>query len=177
MILYGIHKDDMETNELYLMTAFSCMACDGIAAEELEFVKQYANSSTLFVGLDIESKLNKYVEEFNDHGQGFLVAYINTIANTQLSEEEELNLARIAIKMIEAGNKMEYSEISFFKRIRSKLKITDEKLLDIFKDETLFEKFPEMEPEDFLLPDVIVDEMEWDASFCTKHRKYTRFNQ
>jgi len=167
----------METNELYLMTAFSCMACDGITAEELKLVKQYANASTFFDGLDIESKLNKYAGEFNDQGQSFLAGYINTIANTQLSEEEELNLARIAIKMIEAGNKIEYCEISFFKRIRSKLKITDEKLLDIFKDETLFEKFPEIEPEDFLLPDIIIDEMEWDVSFCTKHRVFTRFNQ
>lgn len=156
----------MKTNELYLMTAFSCMACDGeIAAEELELVKQYAHSSTLFGGLDIESKLNQYVREINDQGQSFLAGYINTIANTQLGEEEELNLARIAIKMIEADNKIEYSEISFFKRIRSKLKVSDEKLLDIFKDETLFEKFPEVEPEDFLLPDIIVDEMEWNVSF------------
>lgn len=145
----------METNELYLMTAFSCMACDGeIAAEELELVKQYASSSTLLRGLDIESKLNEYVAEINEQGQGFLTGYINTIANTQLSEEEELNLASIAIKMIEADNKIEYSEISFFKRIRSKLNVSDEKLLDLFKDETLFEKFPEVEPEDLLLPDI-----------------------
>lgn len=145
----------METNELYLMTAFSCMACDGvIAAEELELVKQYASSSTLLSGLDIESKLNEYVAKINEQGQGFLTGYINTIANTQLSEEEELNLASIAIKMIEADNKIEYSEISFFKRIRSKLNVTDKKLLDLFKDETLFEKFPEVEPEDFLLPDI-----------------------
>lgn len=165
----------METNELYLMTAFSCMACDGTTAEELELVKQYANSSTFFGGLDIESKLNKYVGKINDQGQSFLSNYINTIANTRLSEEEELNLARIAIKMFETGNKIEYSEISFFKRIRSKLKITDEKLLDIFKDETLFEKFPEVEPEDFLLPDIIVDEIEWNV--CIKHRIYTQSRQ
>ena len=154
----------METNELYLRTAFSCMACDGITAEELELVKQYANSSTFFKGMDIESKLNKYVWEIYNQGQSFLADYINTIANTQLSEKKELNLARIAIKMFEADNKIEYSKISFFKRIRSKLKISDEKLLDIFKDETLFEKFPEMEPEDFLLPDIIVDEIEWNVS-------------
>ena len=61
---------------------------------------------------------------------------------------------------------IEYSEISFFKRIRSKLKVSDEKLLDIFKDETLFEKFPEVEPEDFLLPDIKVnDDGGWNVSF------------
>lgn len=157
----------METNELYLKTAFSCMACDGeIAAEELGLVKQYANSSTLFEGLDIERKLNEFVAEINDQGQSFLAGYISEVANAKLSEEQELNLARIAIKMIEADNKIEYSEISFFKRIRSKLSVADEKLLDIFKDETMFEKFPEVELEDFLLPDIMVnDDIELHVSF------------
>lgn len=157
----------MEINELYLKTAFSCMACDGeIAGEELELVKHYANSSSLFEGLDIEGKLNEYVAEINDQGQSFLAGYINNVVNAQLNEEQELNIAKIAIKMIEADNKIEYSEISFFKRIRNKLNVTDEKLMDIFKDETLFEKFPEVEPEDFLLPDIKVnDDEEWNVSF------------
>ena len=104
----------METNVLYLKTAFSCMACDGeIAAEELELVKQYANSSALFEGLDIERKLNEFVAEINDQGQSFLAGYISEVANAQLHEEQELNLARIAIRMIEADNKIKYSEISF----------------------------------------------------------------
>lgn len=149
----------MESNEIYLMTAFCCMACDGeIAAEELELVKQYATTSTLFEGLDIEAKLNEYVAEINDQGQSFLAGYISNIENAQLNEQEELILAQVAIRMIEADNKIEYSEISFFKRIRSKLCVTDEKLIEIFKNETLFEKFPEVEPEDFLLPDIIVND-------------------
>ena len=32
--------------------------------------------------------------------------------------------------------------------------MSDEKLLDLFQDETLFEEFPEVEPEDLLLPDI-----------------------
>ena len=157
----------METNELYLKTAFCCMACDGdIAGEELELVKQFAVSSTLFEGIDIENKLNEYVTEINDQGQSFLAGYISNIVNAQLTEQEEMELAKIAIKMIEADNKIEYSEISFFKRIRNKLNVADEKLLDIFKDETLFEKFPEVEPEDFLLPDIVVnDDLVWNVSF------------
>lgn len=54
----------------------------------------------------------------------------------------------------------------FFKRIRNKLNVADEKLLDIFKDETLFEKFPELEPEDFLLPDIKVNyDAKWNVTF------------
>ncbi|MBR6846832.1 MAG: TerB family tellurite resistance protein [Bacteroidales bacterium] len=157
----------MNTGELYLKTAFACMACDGeIANEELELVKHFATSSTLFEGLEIEKQLNEYVAEINVQGLSFLAGYINSIVNAQLTEQQELDLAKIAIKMIEADKKIEYSEISFFKRIRSKLRVSDDKLLEIFKDETLFDKFPEVKPEDFLLPDIIVDDdLNWNVTF------------
>ena len=143
------------------------MSCDGnIAEEELILVKQFASSSTLFEGLDIEKKLNEYVTEINEKRGAFLSGYIKKIVSAALNEEQELNLAKIAIQIIEADNKIEYSEISFFKRIRSKLSVTDEKLIEIFKDETLFEKFPEVEPEDFLLPDIrVLDDLDWNVSF------------
>ena len=157
----------MDFNELLLQTAFCSMSCDGnIAEEELILVKQFASSSTLFEGLEIEKQLNEYVAEINVQGLSFLAGYINSIVNAQLTEQQELDLAKIAIKMIEADKKIDYSEISFFKRIRSKLRVSDDKLLEIFKDETLFDKFPEVQPEDFLLPDIIVDDdVNWSVSF------------
>ena len=157
----------METNELYLKTAFCCMACDGeIADEELDLVKTFAKDSDLFKGLEIEAKLNEYVADINANGQQFLAGYIKDVASAELTEEQEINLVKIAIKMIEADNKIEYSEISFFKKIRFKLAVEDETLMKVFEDETLFEKFPEVEPEDFLLPDVMVkDEMDWNVTF------------
>ena len=157
----------MSINELYLKTAFACMACDGeIADEELQLVKHFAQTSNLFDGLDVENKLNEYVSEINKQGRGFLSAYLKDVAAANMEEAQELELAKIAVKMIEADNKIEYSEISFFKRIRNKLNVSDEKLLEIFKDETLFEKFPEVEPEDFLLPDIMVDDdADWNVSF------------
>ncbi len=145
----------MEINELYLKSAFCCMACDGdIADEELQLVKHYVQNSRLFEGIDIENKLNEYVRAINSHGRAFLKDYICNVTDAKLNEEQELNLAKIAIQMIETDNKIEYSEISFFKRIRKKLNVSDEKLMGIFKEETLFNKFPEVRPDDFLLPDI-----------------------
>lgn len=157
----------MEINELYLKTAFCCMACDGdIANEELELVKQYASNSELFKGLEIEEKLNEYVSNINNEGQNFLYNFVKDIATTDLSETEELDVAKVAIQMIEADNKIEYSEISFFKKIRAKLSVSDDKLIELFKDETLFDKFPEVEPEDFILPDIVSNyDMNWNVSF------------
>ena len=157
----------MEINELYLKTAFCCMACDGdIANEELELVKQYASNSELFKGLEIEEKLNEYVSNINNEGQNFLYSFVKDIATADLSETEELDVAKVAIQMIEADNKIEYSEISFFKKIRAKLSVSDDKLIELLKEETLFDKFPEVEPEDFILPDIVSSyDMNWNVSF------------
>lgn len=89
----------METNELYLKTAFCCMACDGdIAPEELELIREYTSNNELFLHLDVESKLNEYVAEINQKGVLFLNTYLKDIANLSLTEMQELNIVRIAIQ-------------------------------------------------------------------------------
>lgn len=141
----------MEINELYLKTAFCCMACDGdIASEELELLKDYASNSELFLKVEIENKLNEYVAEINRQGISFLNAYLKEIASFPLTEVQEMNIVKIAIQMIEADHKIEYSEISFFKKIRLKLSISDEAILAEMPDK-----------EDYLLPDIIQKDYEF----------------
>ncbi|MEY8725952.1 TerB family tellurite resistance protein [Bacteroides xylanisolvens] len=141
----------MEINELYLKTAFCCMACDGnIVPKEVQLIKNYASNSGLFTMLDVESKLNEYVANINQQGGSFLNDYLKDIANASLTEIQELDIVRIAIQMIEADNKIEYSEISFFKRIRLNLNISDAIILEDMPDK-----------EDYLLPDIILKEYEF----------------
>ena len=134
----------METmkNELSLRTAFACMACDGdIATEEIALVKQFTEQSELFSTINVESQLNDYVKQINEQGKKFLSGYLSDIANSELTENEEMEIVRIAIQTIEADNKIEYSEISFFKKIRQRLNVSDETILTEFPDK-----------EDYLLP-------------------------
>lgn len=149
----------MEAKELYLKTAFCCMACDGdIAREELELIREYTSNNELFLHLDVESKLNEYVAEINQKGVLFLNTYLKDIANLSLTEMQELNIVRIAIQMIEADNKVEYSEVYFFKKIRLNLNISDAVILENMPGK-----------EDYLLPDIIQNEYEFilDAAFLT----------
>ena len=91
----------MEINELYLKTAFCCMACDGdIASEELALIKEYTSNSGLFSNLDIESKLNEYVIGINQQGILFLNSYLKEVTSAFLTEAQEMNIVRIAIQMI-----------------------------------------------------------------------------
>lgn len=61
------------TNELYLKTAFCCMACDGdIANEEVDLIRNYVRESSLFEGLEVERLLNEYIQKINAQGIAFL---------------------------------------------------------------------------------------------------------
>lgn len=121
----------MEQNELLLRTAFACMSCDGdIAAEEVDLIKQMASEKHLFGDIEIDEELDKLVNEINAKGKGFLKQYLVSLAEQNLSVEQELNVADVAVQTIRSDNKIEYSEIKFFKVIRSNFsKVSDETLL------------------------------------------------
>ncbi len=148
----------METNELYLKTAFCCMACDGdIADEEIALLKSKVANENVFEGLDVQGKINEYVAAINSQGGQFLNSYVGEVKEAQLDDESSLQLIKIAIETIESDNEIKYSEVSFFKRIRKNLSITDETILKVMPDK-----------EDYLLPDVEDDSIfDWTASFDT----------
>lgn len=146
----------MKTNELILKAAFCCMACDGeIAQEEIKLVKQITEQSDLFANLDVEKELNAYIAQINEQGKAFLSNFIKEVAEATLSEKDELQLVKIAIQTIEADENIEYSEVSFFKRIRAKLNISDDEILKELPDK-----------EDYLLPDIVSSaDYDFNASF------------
>lgn len=134
----------METNELYLKTLFCCSACDGeIAPEEISLIKQISLNDLAFKCLDVEKTINSYVDSINEQGCSFLKDYLSEVANSTLSDAEQVKLIDLAIKMIEADNQILYSEVKFFKKIRNRLSVSDDCIL---------KKLPNSE--DFLLPDI-----------------------
>ncbi len=150
----------MEQNELLLRTAFACMSCDGeIAAEEVDLIKQMASKKHLFGDIDINSELDKLVNEINIKGKGFLKQYLVCLAEQNLSEEQELNVANVAVQTIRSDNKIEYSEIKFFKVLRSNLKVVS--------DETLLGKIEGID-ENYLAQDIRADYLQmYDDYFNT----------
>lgn len=139
--------------ELYLKTMFCCMACDGdIAQEEINMVKEFAKQTSIFEKMDVEKVLNMYVSAMNQNGALFLRRYLNELSAESLTSAEELQIIDLSIRMIEADNCIEYSEVKFFKKIRSRLSVSDEQILERYPDK-----------EDFLLPDIdVMEEPVWD---------------
>jgi hypothetical protein len=85
--------------------------------------------------------MNKYVSEINTDSKKFIKSYFKTLENSDLSEQEEFILIDIAIKVIKADNIIQYSEIKFFKNIRHRLKVSDEKIIEHFSDVEEIELF------------------------------------
>lgn len=145
----------MTKEELYLKTIFCCIACDGnIATEEVDMARDLCAKDRIFHNLDSEEYLNSWITEINEQGGAFLQTYLKEINSVELNEQEQLLLVSLAIKAIEADNNIEYAEVKFFKKIRSKLTISDEAILAEHPDK-----------EDFLLPDINITEIpQWDDS-------------
>lgn len=144
----------MTRNELYLKTLFCCSSCDGeIASDEISILKGIVENNGLFNDMDIETILNEYIRDINEQGKDFLKGYLNELLEIQLSDDEQIKIIELAIKMIEADNQILYSEVKFFKKIRLNLSITDERILEALP-----------EAEDYLLPDIMTDDKETDWS-------------
>lgn len=139
----------MEQSELLLRTAFACMSCDGdIAPEEVDMIKQMSKEKLLFGKMDIDKVLDELVNEINIKGKGFLKQYLIDLAEQTLTEDEELKVADVAVQTIRADNVIQYSEIKFFKVLRSNLKVVS--------DETLLDKIEGID-ENYLAQDIRAD--------------------
>jgi uncharacterized tellurite resistance protein B-like protein len=120
-------------NQLLLKTAFCCMVSDGdIDEREVAVVKSICKSFSSFENIDLKEEINVYVSKINSDSRQFITNYFITLEQSKLSEQEELILIDVAIKVIKADEIIEYSEIKFFKNIRHRLKVGDEKIIEHF---------------------------------------------
>ena len=130
-------------NKLLLKTAFSCMACDGdIDKREIILIKTMHQNKKTFGDIDVNVELDNLLLEINRDGHLFLKSFFSELTSSSLTEKDELKLIEVAIETIKADEKIEYSEVKFFKVIRSNLKIKNEVILDIHPD---FEEYLEQD--------------------------------
>lgn len=138
----------MKISEIYLQTAFVCSACDNdISSREIALVKNWSEKSKFFSDINVESKLNEYVEAINKYGKRFIEDFLILLKTNEFTSEQQLEIIRIAIGIIEADGQILYSEVKFFKKLRSCLSISDDAILEIMPDK-----------EDYLLPDIKTSE-------------------
>ena len=158
----------METElfeKLLVKTAFSCMVCDGeIDKKEMDLIKSIFKDFTFAQNANVEEIINQFVKEINVKGADFLLSYFKEIKVANLNEQEELKLIDYALKMIYSDFEVKYSEIKFFKIIRSKLKVSNETIIASFPSNEIFleksfeiirESLPNIDQ--FLEEDIVTD--------------------
>ena len=139
--------DTITFDKLLLQTAFCCMAADGnIDKREISLIQSICEKSPWFENLNFLEEINQLVIKINTDGKAFIQHYFDLLKTAELSEQEELTLIDFAIQTINSDEQVEYSEIKFFKNIRHRLKISDEKILA---------KYPDLEQ--YLEEDIITD--------------------
>ncbi len=145
--------DTTTFDKLVLKTAFCCMAADGhIDTREISLIKSMCEKSPLFSNFNFQEEINQLVDKINSGGKTFIKYYFDLLKQTQLSEQEELTLIDFAIQTINSDEQVEYSEIKFFKNIRHRLNVSDEKILA---------RFPDIEQylEDDIITDTFLDKI------------------
>ncbi len=127
--------DTITFDKLLLKTAFCCMAADGsIDKREIALINSMCDTSPLFKDFIFHEEINRLVNKINTDGKAFIQYYLDLLKQAQLTEQEELTLIEFAIQTINADEQVEYSEIKFFKNIRHRLKVSDDKILERFPD-------------------------------------------
>ena len=142
----------MTKNELFLKTAFCCMACDGnIVSDEIEQMRSFVRDR-LTNETDADKYINEYLDDIRSSPAEFISSYLRELKSLELNDSESLNVINLAIQIIESDNEIAYAEVKFFKQIRACLKVSDDVILN---------SRPELE--DYLLPDIISNEIDWNS--------------
>lgn len=88
------------------------------------------------------SEINSMILQLNSKGRSFINDYFNELEISNLSVELQLKILNIAVQVINADEKIEYSEIKFIKNIRYRLNLSDEIILKNFPE---FEQYLEQD--------------------------------
>ena len=128
----------METikfEKLLLKTAFCCMASDGdIDPREVKTIETLCSKSEWFKDFNFKQEINHLIEAINTGGISFIQTFLDDLENVDLSEKEEIEILDFAIMTIYADEKVEYSEVKFFKTIRHRLNISDDSIRQSFPE-------------------------------------------
>ena len=125
--------DKIHFKKLLFNVAFCAMACDGhIDEREIKEIKFMDKHTSYFEDIDLSSDLNILLEELKERGKRVLDELFEKLEKSDLNTIRELLILEVALRIVNADNKLEENEINYIKMVRSKLKLHDEIIRDRF---------------------------------------------
>ena len=106
------------------------MACDGdISDEEVNEIKNIVANEIYFMGYDFEEPLKSNIENIKANGKGTINLYLQEIGTNNLTEHQEILLIEVLLRIIEADNNVQTSELKFLQMAKAKLKVDEQTLI------------------------------------------------
>lgn len=119
--------------ELMLKSAIAIIACDGSLDEvEISEIKNIAENEIYFMGYDFEQSLSNFLSRIKLNGVDTINDYLDEVAKANLNENQEILLLEVLIRALESDKKVDSNEIKFLQMVKSKLKLSDEKIISKF---------------------------------------------
>ena len=122
-----------EFSKLLFRTAFCLVACDGeIHEQEIEELKLINTNTPYFGDIDLESELNALLRDLRDQGTQTIHDLFSVFQNTKLSMVQELLLLEVALRVINADQRIDPNEVKFIKSMRLYLDVMDPLIVQRF---------------------------------------------
>jgi uncharacterized tellurite resistance protein B-like protein len=121
---------NQEFKEFLFKSAVMAMACDGeIAESEIVEIKNIAANEIYFLGYDFEGPLKNNIDNIKANGKGAINQYLQEIGTNNLNEYQEILLIEVLLRIIEADNDVQASELKFLQMAKAKLKVDEQTLI------------------------------------------------
>jgi len=144
-----------------LKSAVCLMGCDGeIHPSEIDELKTIGKNSSYFDLINFEDELEILYREIAEEGKQYIYDYYRELEsiNIELSEENELILLEVLLKITYADEKVDDNELTFLGMIRPRLKVTDDKIMKQFgADQSGILFIEKKEAEINSTPNILVD--------------------
>jgi len=121
---------NQEFKDFLFKSAIIAMACDGdIAESEIEEIKAIVANEIYFMGYDYEEPLKNNIQNIKTNGKTAINQYLQEIETNNLNEHQEILLIEVLLRIIEADNDVQTTELKFLQMAKAKLKLDDQTLI------------------------------------------------
>ena len=106
------------------------MACDGdISETEIDEIKTIVANEIYFMGYNFEEPLMSNIDNIKANGKGAINQYLQEIEKHNLNQHQEILLIEVLLRIIEADNNVQTSELKFLQMTKAKMKVDEQTLI------------------------------------------------
>lgn len=127
---------NQDFKDFLFKSAVMAMACDGnISEREIEEIKSIVGNEIYFMGFESEAPLKNNIDNIKINGKDAINHFLQEISTNNLNEHQEILLIEVILKIIEADNDIQTTELKFLQLVKSKLKIDEQTLIVKFPNQ------------------------------------------